>query len=162
MIYWDFVLGEMVRISQSQFVRKDLIDFDVDAIDAILDGMCPKDYIPLKEINLFLNFPNIGYTWNSYVVESYLYSFSRKFKLIHASFSENTVCGAMVRLDSPISDYRSLIVNALSYSDSLSSDDKALQFIVDKGYQQKKSSKEIGSIIKEAKLIKEKREKQEN
>ena len=156
-IYWDAVLGEMIRISQTQFIRKDLINFDVDNIDNILIDMCPKDYISIKEINLFLSFPNIGYTWNSYVIESYLYSYSRKFKLIHASFSENDVYGAMVRADSKISDYRSLIVDALSHSDFLSSEDKALQFIVDRGYQQRKHYKDINSVIKEAKLIKEKR-----
>ena len=160
-IYWDSVLSEMIRISQTQLVRKDLINFNVSEIDDIIDGMFSNDYISIKDISLFLSFPNIGYSWNSYILESYIFNCSRKFKLIHASFSENTVCGAIVRIDSPITDYRSLIVDVLSRSDSLSSDDKALQLIVAKGYQQRKSNKEIGRIIKEAKLIKENREKQE-
>ena len=159
-LYLDSVLGEMIRISQTQFVRKDLINFDVDEIDNILEGMCPQDYIPLKEITLFLNFPNIGYAWNIYLVESYLYNFSRKFRLIHNSFSEINVYGAMVRADSAIFDYNSLIIDVLSHSDSLT-EKKALQFIVDQGYQQRKAYKDIGNAIQEAKIIKEKRENQE-
>lgn len=157
-IYWSPVLNEMVRISQNNFVRKDLIIFDVRATDNFLEEMYPQKYIPLKEISLFINFPNAGYAWNIYLLESYLYSFSRKFKLVHSSFSEGGVYGAMVRVDSSISDYESLITDALSYSDSLT-ESKALQFIVDKGFQQRKAYKNIGDVIRNAKIIKENRRK---
>ena len=161
-IIWDVVLSETVRVSQDLFVRKDLIDFDVDLIDDVLAEMCPQDYISLKEINLFMNFPNVGYAWNSYLVESFLYSHSRKFRLIHNSFSENFVFGAMVKIDSKIQDYYSLIVDVLSHSNALDSINDALKFIVEQGYQQRKSYKDIEKAILKAKLIKEKREQEEH
>lgn len=160
-IYWDSVLSEMIRVSATELVRKDQIKFDVEITDEILDGMCPGDYVPLPEINLFLYFPNIGYPWNSYLLESYLFSCSRKFRLLHSSFIKTGVYGAMVRKDADFQDYRSLLVDVLSKSNALDSTKDALQYIVDKGYQQRRRYEGIETVIQEAKLIKEQREKQE-
>ena len=160
-IYWDSVLEKMVRVSDQKMIRRDLIDFDVDLIDKVLDEMCPAQYIPLKDVNLFLQFPNIGYAWNHFVLESYLFKNSCKFKLLHLSFGQNSVCGAMVRVDSAISDYHTLIVDALSKSNALGSVKAALQYIVECGYQQRRRYDGIEQLIKEAKLIKEKRENEE-
>lgn len=158
-IYWDCVLSEMVRVSEKELVRRDLIQFDIDSIDTVLDGMCPGNYLPLKQISMFLHFPNIGYQWNNYILESYLFSGSLKFKLMHVSFGQNSVCGAMVRIDSPITDYRTLIVDVLANSNSLGSTNDALQYIVDQGYQQRRRYDGIEQLIQEAKLIKEQKEK---
>ena len=160
-IYWDSVLSEMIRVSATELVRKDQIKFDVEAIDEILDGICPGDYIPLPEVNLFLYFPNIGYPWNSYLLESYLFSCSKKFRLLHSSFIKTGVYGAMVRKDADVPDYRYLLVDVLSKSNALNSTKEALQYIVDKGYQQRRRYEGIEAVIQEAKLIKEQREKQE-
>lgn len=158
-IYWDSVLSEMIRVSATKLVRKDQIKFDIEAIDDILEGMCPGDYVPLPEVNLFLYFPNIGYPWNSYLLESYLFGFSRKFRLLHSSFIKTGVYGAMVRKDADFPDYRSLLVDVLSKSNALDSTKEALQYIVDKGYQQRRRYEGIETVIQEAKLVKEQREK---
>lgn len=154
-IYWDSVLSEMVRVSESEMVRNDRIHFDVEAIDNILDNMCPRDYVALKDINLFLYFPNIGYPWNSFVLESYLFGFSRKFKLFHTSFGSTNACGAMVRANSIITDYRSLVIDILAHSNALHSSKEALQYLVSQGYQQRKILSGIEQIVQEAKLLKE-------
>ena len=160
-IYWDSVLSEMIRISATELVRKDQIEFDVESIDDILEGMCPGDYVPLSELNLFLHFPNVGYPWNSYLLESYLFSCSRKFRLLHSSFIKTGVYGAMVRKDANFPDYRSLLVDVLSKSNALGSTKAALQYIVDKGYQCRRRYEGIETVIRDAKLKKEQREKQE-
>lgn len=160
-IYWDSVLSEMIRVSATELVRKDQIKFDVETIDEILDGMCPEDYVPLPEINLFLHFPNIGYPWNSYLLESYLFGCSKKFRLLHTSFTKTGVYGAMVHKDADISDYRSLLVDVLSKSNALDSTKEALQYIVNNGYQQRRRYKGIETVLQEARLVKEQREKQE-
>lgn len=159
-IYWDSVLSEMVRVSATKLVRKDQIKFDIEAIDEILEGMCPGEYVPLPEVTLFLYFPNIGYPWNSYLLESFLFSYSRRFRLLHSSFIKTGVYGAMVRKDADFSDYRSLLVDVLSKSNALGSTKDALQYIVDKGYQQRRRFEGIETVIQEAKLIKEQRENQ--
>lgn len=160
-IYWDSILSEMIRVSATKLVRKDQIKFDIEAIDDILEGMCPGDYVPLPEVNLFLYFPNIGYPWNIYLLESYLFGCSKKFRLLHSSFIKTGVYGAMVRKDADFPDYRSLLVDVLSKSNALDSTKEALQYIVDKGYQKRRRYEGIETVIQEAKLVKEQREKQE-
>ena len=160
-INWDIVRRGAIRISETEFVRKDQIIFDVDVIDNVLDGMCPGEYIPLKNISLFLYFPAMGYQWNLYVLESYLYSRSKRFKLVHTSFSQNGVYGGMVRNDSSIGDYSELITEALSNSDSLSSTKSALNYLLNNGYQATLRYNGIEQVVQKAKLMKEKRETEE-
>jgi len=163
-IYWNSIIKEMVRVSDKKMVRRDLIKFDVDKVDAVLEEICPDAYMPLKDISFFLCFPNIGYQWNEYVLESYLFNESEKFKLIHNSFAQNGVYGAMVRIDSPITNYRTLIVDVLSSSDALDSNaldstKSALQYIVKHGFQHKRQYEGIEQIIQEAKLMNKQKEK---
>lgn len=157
-IYWDSVLGEMVRVSEELLVRKDFIHFDTEAIDAVLETMCTGDYVPLKEIELFLSFPNVGYMWNHYLLESYLYQASCRFRLLHVSFSKKGVYGAMVRADSQYQEYRDLVVDILSEANALQSSANALQYLVDQGYQARRRLDDIEQIVKSAKLLKEQKE----
>ncbi|MGN0683553.1 MAG: hypothetical protein ACI4JY_07740 [Oscillospiraceae bacterium] len=147
-IYWDAVMSETVRLSENEFVRKDEIDFDISAIDEHLGEICTGEYLPINEINLFLSFPGIGYQWNSFVLESYLFNFSRKFRLVHTSFARKDACGAMVRAESPICDYDSLITDVLSKAGREFSEKSALDYLVENGYQAKRSYRGIESILR--------------
>lgn len=159
-IYWEPVLKEMVRVSEIELVRKDQIAFDLDAVDKVLEELCPEEYLPIPEVKFFLRFPNVGYPWNSYLLESYLFGQSKKFRLLHNVFTKTGVYGAMVRVESEIQDYRALLVDVLSRSDALSSTRSALQYIVQQGYQQRKSYKDIDAVLHEARRLKEQREKE--
>ena len=154
-IYWDTVMDEMVRISSEELIRKDQVHFDIDAIDAVLEEMCSGDYVPLKDITLFLHFPTIEYHWNSFVLESYL-PMSKKFCLYHASYASHGVFGVMVRRDSKLSDYKAVVVDMLSRSDEWQTTKQALELIVKKGYQARKKWAGFEKITQEASLLREK------
>lgn len=160
-IYWDAVLEEMIRVSEDLLVRKERIVFDVPKIDAILEGLCPRQYMPLKEIQLFLQFPNIGYPWNAFVLESYLFTASRKFRLLHNCFGATAACGVIVRANASFADYEEVLTDALSRSNALGSTKAALQYLVDAGFQQRRSYAGIERVLQTAKLQKEQREKEE-
>lgn len=160
-IYWDAVLEEMVRVSEDLLVRKERIVFDVPKIDAILEELCPQQYMPLKEIQLFLQFPNIGYPWNTFVLESYLFIASRKFRLLHNCFGATAACGVIVRANAAFADYEEVLTDALSRSNALGSTKAALQYLVDAGFQQKRVYAGIERVLQTAKLQKEQREKEE-
>ena len=81
--------------------------------------------------------------------------------MLHSSFIKTGVYGAMVRKDADFQDYRALLVDVLSKSNALDSTKDALQYIVDKGYQQRRRYEGIETVIQEAKLVKEQREKLE-
>lgn len=150
-IYWDSVYSEMVRINQNEFVHRDRIHFDVEETDSVLDNLIQNVYMPIKAINLFLHFPATDVSWNNYVLESYVANYSKKFKLLHASYAATDCCGAIVRQDSVISDYRTLIVDVLAKNSGWKNKNDALQLLVNLGYQQRRSYGDIESVIQEAK-----------
>lgn len=155
-IYWDSVRDETIRISDEVLVRYDKVDFEIDETDRVLDALCDKNYIPLKDIGLFMHFPALCVQWNGYVLESYVYKYSKKFKLLHASFSASGFFGAMVRQDSGIEDYRALIVDVLANSDQWEDKNSALELLVEQGYQQRRKYADIEKVVHEAKLLREK------
>ena len=77
--------------------------------------------------------------------------YSKKFRLLHASFTATDCCGAMVRQDSGISDYRTLIVDVLAKNTGWKNKKDALQLLVDLGYQQRRSYSDIEKVMQEAK-----------
>jgi uncharacterized protein (UPF0305 family) len=155
-IYWDAVRDVTVRISDEILLRDDQVNFDIVAIDNVLDKLSARDYIPLKDIGLFMHFPTLSIPWNGYVLESYLYKYSKMFKLLHAGFSASGYFGAMVRQECAIDNYRMMIVDALTHSNQWSNKSSALDFFVREGYQQRRSYVDIENVILEAKLFKEK------
>ncbi len=155
-IYWDSVYSEMIRINQHQFVNKAQIQFDTNKIDDLLDNLISGKYLSLKSINnLFLHFPALTIKWNGYVLESFLVNYSKKFCLLHASFSATDCCGAIVRRSSGFSDYRALIVDVLAQNTDWINKTDALQLLVDDGYQQRRSYKDIENVMLEANLLRE-------
>lgn len=155
-IYWGAVLEEMVRINEKELIRKDLIHFDVESIDHVLDELCYKDYLPIKEVKLFLHFPPIGYSWNSFILESYL-QYSKRFKLYHTGYSETGVFGVIVRRSAPYFDYRQVVVDMLANSDEWNDADSALTLIVEKGFQARKRWSDFDKVVQEAMLQREKK-----
>lgn len=152
-IYWDSVYGEMVRINQKEFVRRDQIHFDVVQTDRVLDSLIQNAYAPIKNMNLFLHFPVIEVPWNSFVLESYAAKNSKRFRLLHASgYSAAESCGAIVRRESGISNYSTLAADVLAKNQGWKNKEEALQILVDLGYQQRRSYKEIEKVMQEAKI----------
>ena len=140
-------------------IRRDLVHFDIEATDKVLDEMCPGDYISLKNIRLFLHFPPIEHPWNEFVLESYLKE-SKAFKLYHASFANHGAFGVIVRSSSRFADYQSVVVDMLAHSNEWSTTKDALELIVDKGYQARKHWTNFEQVTQEAGLLREKLEQE--
>ncbi len=157
------ILREMVRVNATHYVRRDRINFDIEAIDEILEKMCPGPFAPIKSVNLFLLFPEIGgWPWNEFVLESYLYKGSAKFTLINSSFGKIEVSGAIVRKDSGIVNYEQLAVLALANSKATGSDGAALDFLAKNGYQRRRRNTDITEIRRKAALLREEREREKS
>ena len=150
-IYWDSVYSEMVRVNQNEFICRDQIHFDIEQTDSVLDRLIQTDYTPIKTINLFLHFPAIDVPWNNFVLESYVANYSKKFRLLHASYTATDCCGAVVRQESGITDYRTLVVDVLAKNTGWKNKNDALQLLVDLGYQQRRSYSDIEKVMQEAK-----------
>lgn len=154
-IYWDSVMDVMTRISAEEFVSKEQVPFDVAATDAVLEELFEGEYMPLKNFKLFLHYPSLPVKWNVFVLESYVFSSSQKFILLHASFTRSECCGAVVRKSSAIKDFSELVLQVLAHSDVWKTENDALSFLVDRGYLQRKHFTQIRTILPQAKKLRE-------
>lgn len=154
-IYWNSIMKEMIRISPEELVNKDNVHFDIEAVDSVLDTMCPGEYEALKNIDIFISFPACGYKWNGYVLESYLRDYSKLFRLEQMSISSDEFNGVMVRRTSLLKEYNDVAADMLAHNDSWNDEKTALRCLVNEGFQQRAANKKIGEIIKKAKHIRE-------
>lgn len=113
-IYWDDIFKEMVRISATELVRRDKVQFDVDAVDDALEKMYPNEYTALKDITLFLSLPAASVRWNGYVLESYLRDYSKKFRLVQVSISNDDYYGVMLKSTSNLESYNDVAADMLA------------------------------------------------
>ena len=150
-IYWEDIFKEMIRISATELVKKDSVQFNVSAIDDVLEQMYPEEYTALKAIDLFLSFPPVNVRWNGFVLESYLREYSEKFRLIQLSIAQDDYFGVMLRRSSDLQNYNDVAADMLARNESWSDEKSALQLLKDMKFQQRAKNSNISAIIKAAK-----------
>lgn len=152
-IYFDALSEISVRVSHDLFVSKDQIGFDIDAADKAIGSFMAKDYIRIREIDSFLAFPNVGYEWNEYLLESFLLSYSKKYQLLNNGLSLNNVAGAIAKKESSFKEFVDIcaIVLADSYIPLKKAD--ALNYLADVNMITRRSYKDIDLAITKAAQI---------
>ena len=149
-IYWDDIFKEMVRISATELVRRDKVQFDVDAVDDALEKMYPNEYTALKDITLFLSLPAASVRWNGYVLESYLRDYSKKFRLVQVSISNDDYYGVMLKSTSNLESYNDVAADMLAKNGGWTDEKSALRCLVDAKFQQRAKNSNISAIVKAA------------
>ncbi len=156
-IYFDAVYENSLRVSKEQFVSKEMAQFAISETDDVLDRICLGKYIPICEVQNFGIFPYGGFTWNSYLLEHYVASYSHKYKLLHRGFSETECAGAIVRRSANINSFDDLIVDILVNDPIELNQSSVLQYLSDKGYLVRRRYSEIESLMIKAKAQKQRR-----
>ncbi len=150
-IYWDNIFEEMIRISATKLVRKGTVTFDVAAVDRALEEMYTDEYTPLKDITLFLSLPPASVRWNGFLLESFLRGYSKEFRLIQLSVSQDDYFGVMLRRSSDLENYNDVAADMLARNHSWSDEKSALQLLKAMNFQQRAKNSNISAIIKAAK-----------
>jgi|GEM_PF-1734033 hypothetical protein len=148
--YLDTVYDNALRISENDFVAKNMAKFDVESTDTAIDLFCAGDYIPLEDITSFSAFPNAGYNWNVFLLQHYVYAYSARYRLLHNGFSAGTAKGAIVKKDSHYSELRDVLIHDLANSQVTLRPDDALDFFLQRGYIAKRRISDITSILSAA------------
>lgn len=136
-----YASANMVRINQTTFVRSDLIEFDVDTIDKLIDNYIPAiGVMPISGIPSFLQFPEIYNTpWNDFLLESFCrnYSFKYRFSSFAPIIGKNKDhmrnVGAIVD-KSIILDYVDLLSYVVAREDLELSSACIANYLFDQGY----------------------------
>lgn len=133
--YLENILHISVRINNKEFVPRKVVNFDIEAIDKILDTYVQNDYLPIKAIENFDAFPSCGeYAWNTRVLESYLISTNSRFAYLHpTNLGKESVAGAIVKKRSDLKRFEDVLIQALGESDTEIEEKAANQYLYDLG-----------------------------
>lgn len=156
-IYFDSLSEATVRTSKNLFVPRADIDFDVEAVDNALATYLSTGYMLIRDIDSFLVFPNVGYEWNAYLLESYLMYFSKKYALVNNGRSLNNVAGALVRKGTGYDDFLNVCADVLANGDVALTKAKALDYLADQNLLTRRSYAKIEEAIAKAKQIRNKK-----
>ena len=151
-INFEQVYANSMRISASEFISLDSLNFDIQAVDSAIDNFFSKDYLLFSNIGSFMSFPYAGYSWNSYLLESYVFHFSKKFSLSHNSFSKG-LTGAIVRKGSELEEFRVLFAHAAADSNVPLSEKDVMSWAVANELTATRRYSDISYVLSSAKKL---------
>lgn len=143
----------MIRINEKEFVADCFVNFDIESIDALLEKSVVGDFIAIKNIATFALFPNCGYTWNYYLLESFCYRFSNIFRLEYINFNDKNA-GIIVKKESELTYNQMLSIVAANSGIELSVENVG-EFLFNNGYTTKSKMYYLEEITEKAKLLRE-------
>lgn len=157
-IYFEALSAVSVRVSHDLFISKEMISLDTNAVDSAIDSFLSKDYIRIREIDSFLVFPNVGYEWNEYLLESFLLSYSKKFALVNNGLSLNNVAGFVVKKSGQIKDFIDACAAFLADGRIELNKVDALNYLADMNVISRRSYKDIDLALRRAAQIRRRKE----
>ena len=146
-IYFDAVYRNMFRVNEDTFVSKKRAAFQVKETDKILDRYCAGNYISLADVRDFGIFPDAGFPWTVYLLESYAALYSERYSLLHSSFNRDCAVGAIVKKDAGYKSFDDLLVDVIADSGIPLNKKDALEFLVNSGYIARRAYTNIEELM---------------
>ena len=147
---YDVIYGNSFRLNERDFVQS-VPKMDIDAIDDVIETFVrDKEFIPLKKIDFWGGFPIVSGNWNHFMLESFLWRCSKKFKLVHSNFSKTTYAGAIVR-NNVAMDFENVLVHALSEENFDAG--RAKKFLKEEGYLAREKCSNIDSLLEKSQQL---------
>lgn len=144
---------QLVRVDAEKFVADSKVDFQIDVVDEVLDQVIDGEFASIKSIATFIMFPNCGFTWTHYLLESYCYRFSKKYRLEVINFNDKNA-GIIVKKDAELS-YTDMLASVAAHSKLQLRADIIGQFLYENGYIARRKAPIIDNAIEMAKVIRE-------
>ncbi|MBQ3601566.1 MAG: hypothetical protein II992_10265 [Lachnospiraceae bacterium] len=142
----------MVRVDEQKFVAEKCVHFDVEAIDKVIDSFV-NGFAAIKEITTFVLFPICGQPWTHYLLESYCYKYSKKYRY-RMNLYNGRNAGAVV--ESNIDwDYNELLAQAAARAKIELEPDTVGQYLYETGYMARSKFNMLSDIAERAQQIRE-------
>lgn len=144
----------MIRVDEQKFVADKYVHFDVEAIDNVIDSFV-DGFSAIKEVTTFALFPICGQPWTHYLLESYCYRYSKKYRY-RMNLYNGRNAGAVV--ESSIDwDYNEILAQAVARAGIELEADVIGQYLYETGYMAKSKFNTLSQIGERAKEIREER-----
>lgn len=144
---------QMIRIDEYKFIADDRVNFEIDAIDSLLEQMIKSEFTSIKSIVTFIMFPNCGQTWTHYLLESFCYRFSKKFRLEVINFNDRNT-GIIAQKGVNLSYVDMLAVAAIRSGLDLRTDIIG-EYLYNNGYIARRRETILNYTVERAKQMKE-------
>ena len=142
---------QMVRVAENRFVADKFVLFDVKRIDELLSTFVKGEFIAVKGVASFALFPDCNYVWNHYILESFCYRFSEKFRLKLQNFNKRNV-GLIVRKESELS-YNDILVRTAAEAGIALTIEQVGDYLYNNGYTTKSRMSLLNEVIERARHI---------
>ena len=152
-IAYPVLYDSMIRVSEQLFVAQKKVHFDIEKIDKQIEKFAKDGFVALKEITTFALFPECGYTWNHYILESFCYRFSKNY-IFRTNLFNGRNAGAIIDRLVPW-DYQEIMAQAVARSQIALDGKKIGEYLYDTGYMSKRKFGGIAEILERAKKIRE-------
>lgn len=144
----------MIRVDEQKFVADRYVHFDVEAIDNVIDSFV-DGFAAIKEVTTFALFPICGQPWSHYLLESYCYRYSKKYKY-RMNLYNGRNAGAVV--ESSIDwDYNEILAQAVARSGIELESEVIGLYLYETGYMARSKFNLLSEIGERAKEIREER-----
>lgn len=144
----------MIRVNEQKFVADRYVHFDVEAIDNVIDSFV-DGFAAIKEVTTFALFPICGQPWSHYLLESYCYRYSKKYKY-RMNLYNGRNAGAVV--ESSIDwDYNEILAQAVARSGIELESEVIGQYLYETGYMARSKFNLLSEIGERANEIREER-----
>jgi len=147
--------NSLVRVDTDRFVSEKQVQFDVDRIDALLESIVGDRFAPIRKVTTFALFPPCGQNWNHYILESYCYRFSRKYRLSVLNYNDKHA-GMIASFDLSLT-YNEMLSEAAANADVELTQEAVGEYFFENGFTAKRKYSSMPEIIEKAKTIRDER-----
>ena len=145
----------LVRADADRFVSAKSVNFDVDRIDKVLEEIIGNRFAPIRKVSTFALFPTCGINWNHYLLESFCYRFSKKYRLSVLNYNDKNA-GIIAAIDLPLT-YNEMLCEAAAMSDIDLEPEAVGEYLFTNGFTAKRKYSSMPEIIEKANIIREER-----
>lgn len=149
----DAANASMVRIDNDTFVADNKVEFDVAAIDSVLDNIVFEDGIGLKEITTFNAFPYCGYEWNLFLLESYCRRFSRQYR--YTCITPNSRNAGVIVSKSNNMDFHNIMAKAIARANIDINETDVFEFLIASGFMIRRQYANMNELLELAAVFRE-------
>ena len=146
-----YAYEQMIRVEKNLFIKDELIIFDIDGIDKALRAFVKRKIISLRSVTSFTEFPPVeGYSWNLFLLESFLPKYSRKYVFSTTPGTNNSNIGAIYPKSMEFADYLD-VQAAVIIQERIPLEKFAVEeFLISKGFRAMRIDKVTERIIARA------------
>ena len=146
-----YAYEQMTRVEKNLLVKDELITFDVDGVDEALTPFVQGKIIPLRGVTNFTGFPPVeGYSWNLFLLESFLPKHSRQYVFSTTPGTNSANIGAIYPNSMEFADYLDVQAAAVVQENIPLEKSAVEEFLVSQGYRAMRIDKITERIIARA------------